>query len=130
MLVKISLIGLLIGGLHPSLMGQDTRLFDRVFMDQSTYLLEDSILETSRKHAIYSYNLANATTPGFEPILPEADRREIFEMAPPGSEYFSKVMVEHMTAAMAKNRGRQSAYYALYKKKIENYRMVMTFGKK
>jgi hypothetical protein len=107
-----------------------TGLFDGILFDDSAVLLEDAILDASRRHALYSYNLANATTPGFKPILFEDDRRELYTMVPEDSEYFTKVIIEHITSKMAMNRGHQSAYYALYRKKFDNWRQIVSLGKK
>jgi hypothetical protein len=119
--------------LLPSFLSAQARyesLFDSMLFTSAVPRLEEAIHETSRRHAIYSYNLANATTPGFEPILFEDDQRQLLNMVPENSEYFAKVVVEHMSAKMAVNRGRQQAYYALYKKMFDNYRQVVTLGKK
>ena len=105
-------------------------VFDRVLFPSSVHSLEDALHETARRQAIYSYNLANATTPGFQPIMFDDDQRELLQMIPENSEYFSKIVVEHMSSKMAINRSRQSAYQALYKKMFDNYRQVVTMGKK
>lgn len=105
-------------------------VFDRMLFPSSVHSLEDALHETSRRQAIYSYNLANATTPGFQPILFDDDQQELLRMIPGNSEYFAKVVVEHMSSKMAINRSRQSAYQALYKKMFDNYRQVATLGKK
>lgn len=98
--------------------------------DSSVSKLEEAIKYAQRKHALYSYNIANATTQGFEPILMPEDQNELFSMVPAGSDYFQKVLLEHMTANMARNRNKHSAYLLLYKKKFEIYKMVATLGKK
>ena len=116
--------------LSSSSIAQIQTVFDDMLFDSSMFNLEAAIKDTSRRHAIYSYNLANATTPGFEPVLLDDDQRELFEMVPPDSEYFTKVVVEHMTSKMALNRGRQSGFYAIYKKKLDNYKQIVTLGKK
>lgn len=113
-----------------SIQAQVQSIFDDVLFDSSMFNLEGAIKDASRRHAIYSYNLANATTPGFKPILLDDDQRELFSMVPPGSEYFTNVVVEHMTSKMALNRSRQSGFYALYKKKLDNYKQIVTLGKK
>ena len=123
-------IFLSLGGVIFSQSPSNATLFDSMLFSSAVPRLEDAIKETGRRHAIYSYNLANATTPGFEPILFENDQRELLEMVPQNSEYFTKIVVEHMSSKMAINRGRQTAYFALYKKMFDNYKQVATFGKK
>ena len=107
-------------------------VLDTMLYDSSMGTLENAVKETSRRHAVYSYNLSNATTPGFRPILFAEDQAEIYELAPPGvaNTYFNKVLLEHQTAKLARNRSRQSAYYALYRKKLDNYRQILSLGKK
>ena len=107
----------------------DTVLNSLLF-DSSMPKMEQEIYKTSKKQALYSYNLANASTPGFEPILTEEDQRELLEMVPAGSEYFSKVLIEHIASKMASNGRRHMALYALYKKKIDYYKQIATMGKK
>lgn len=109
---------------------KDMGLFDGILLDESATHLEEAIMDASRRHAVYSYNLANATTPGFKPILFEDDRRQLYTMVPEDSDYFTKVIVEHITTKMAINRGRQSAFYALYRKKFDNWRQIVSLGKK
>ena len=107
-----------------------SKMFESMLFDSSSLTLEDAIKEAGKRHAVYSYNLVNASTPGFTPFLFPDDRRDLAKMAPTDLKYFSKVLLEHMTTKMAENSKRQSAYYALYRKKMDNYRMVLTFGKK
>ena len=107
-------------------------VLEEMLFDSSMNALENAAKDSSRRHAIYSYNIANATTPEFRPILFPEDQREIYKIAPPGvaKTYFNKVLLEHQTAKLAQNRNRQSAYYALYRKKIDNYRQIISLGKK
>jgi len=132
--MKKKIIGLFVFviGFGPSVFAQQQyeSVFDRVLFPSSVHSLEEALHETSRRQAIYSYNLANATTPGFQPIMFDDDQRELLQMIPENSEYFSKIVVEHMSSKMAINRGRQAAYQALYKKMFDNYRQVVTMGKK
>jgi hypothetical protein len=115
--------------------GQSPRIysiFDSMLFDSSMGELEKAIKESSRRHAIYSFNVANATTPEFRPILLPGDQAEMLRIAPPGvaKTYFNKVLLEHQTSKLAMNRSRQVAFYALYKKKIDNYRQIVSLGKK
>ena len=94
--------------------------------------LQQAIEYTSRKHAIYSYNIANATTQGFEPILLPEDKIELerlFAVAPEDKNYLSKVIIEHFMAKIAQNNKKQQALYVLYKKRVENFRKVVSLGK-
>ncbi|RAP28745.1 hypothetical protein DID76_04445 [Candidatus Marinamargulisbacteria bacterium SCGC AG-414-C22] len=98
---------------------------DKVISD-----IEKEIKHSVQKQAIYSYNIANISTPGFEPILFPEDKEELGLIVPEDSEYFRKVLLEHMTTNMARNRNKHNAYLLLYKKKFEIYRQVATLGKK
>ena len=100
--------------------------------DATGKALQNAIEFTSQKHAIYSYNIANATTPGFEPILLPEDRAELerlFAVAPEDKSYLSKVIIEHFMAKIAENNKKQQALYVLYKKRVENFRKVVSLGK-
>ena len=101
-----------------------------ILYDSSVQALEEGVKKAARKHTIYSYNLANVTTPGFEPILFPEDELELKKMAPMDREYFQKVLLEHMSTSLARNRNFHAAYLGLYKKKFEIYRQVATLGKK
>lgn len=93
--------------------------------------MEEAIKLSGKKHAAYSYNVANANTPGFKPILFEDDIQEIQAMFPDNaSHYTNKVMIDHMAAKIVENNSKRSGYVALYKKRLENLRMVATLGKK
>jgi flagellar basal body rod protein FlgB len=104
--------------------------FDQVIFDDTSKLMEGAILDTGKRQAIYAYNLANASTPGFEPILMADDRAALARIMPPGEDYTSKVIIEHMMAKMSENSRKQSGYMALYKKKFDNWRQVVTLGKR
>ena len=101
-----------------------------LFFDPSTMQLEKEIYKTTKKHALYSYNLANITTPGFEPILYPEDQQKLDRMVPSDSEYFKKALLEHLSASMAVNKNVQASYLSLYKKKFDTYRQIATMGKK
>jgi len=93
--------------------------------------IEAAIKLSAKKHAAYSYNVANANTPGFKPILFEEDIKEIQEMFPENqNSYTEKVMIDHMAAKIVENNSKRSGYVAIYKKRLENLRMIATLGKK
>lgn len=103
-----------------------------ILSDDTSQKLENAIKYTSQKQAIYSYNIANATTPGFEVILPLEDQQEILNLIDVDNndqEYLKKVMIEHIMAKIAENNKRQQALYTLYKKRFENMRTVVKLGK-
>lgn len=116
--------------LTSSLVAQVVSPEDSVLFDSVSYRLEDAMKDTGRRHAIYSYNIANATTPGFKPILLPDDEAEFKRILPDEEQYFGRVVVEHMMTKMSQNSKRQAALYALYRKRLDNYRQVATLGKK
>ncbi|MAQ63809.1 hypothetical protein CL647_02535 [bacterium] len=92
--------------------------------------LEKAIYKATKKHALFSYNIANITTPGFEPVLYPEDQEELNQIIPNNSELRKKVLLEHMSASMAKNRNLQASYLTLYKKRFDTYRQIATMGKR
>ncbi|RAP33537.1 hypothetical protein DID75_01870 [Candidatus Marinamargulisbacteria bacterium SCGC AG-410-N11] len=109
---------------------QADNVIEDILYDSSAFELEKAIKDSAKKHMIYSYNISNAGTEGFEPILLQEDERELMSMVPKDSDYFSKVLIEHMTTKMARNSRRQAAFYAIYRKKIDIYKQVASLGKK
>ena len=101
-----------------------------LFFDSSTSQLEKEIYKTTKKHALYSFNIANITTPGFDPILYPEDQMKLDKMVPKDSEYFKKALLEHLSASMAHNKNVQASYLSIYKKKFDTYRQIATMGKR
>lgn len=92
--------------------------------------LEEEIRKAVKKHALYSYNIANVSTPGFSPLLYPEDQLELQQIVPENDEMFQKVLLEHMATNMARNRNKHNAYLLIYKKRFEIYRQVASLGKK
>ena len=93
-------------------------------------LLEKAIYKATKKHALFSYNIANITTPGFEPILYPEDQAELNQIIPKNEELREKVLLEHMSSSMARNRNLQASYLTLYKKRFDTYKQIATMGKR
>eukprot|EP01047_Picozoa_sp_COSAG01_P011787 COSAG01_NODE_519_length_16012_cov_4.344058_15_plen_137_part_00 len=128
-LIGLSLLALILSG---QVVAQADVFSGKLLEDATGEKLETAIKYSSQKQAIYSYNIANATTQGFRPILLPEDRAELqrlFDVAPDDQAYLSKVMIEHFMAKVAENNKRQQALYVLYKKRVENLRKVVTLGK-
>ena len=102
---------------------------NKMLFDKSMSNLEEAIYFTNKKHALYSFNIANISTPGFEPILYPEDQRELQQMSP-DSQYSGKVLLEHMSTSLARNRNYNSAYISIYKKRLDTYRQIATMGKR
>ena len=114
--------------LNSILVAQNTEKF--LFFDSSTKVLEEEIYKLTKKHALYSFNIANLTTPGFEPVLYPEDQQKLDKMVPRDSEYFQKALIEHLTTSMAINKNVQASYLSIYKKKFDTYRQIATMGKR
>ena len=102
---------------------------NKMLFDKSMSNLEEAIYFTNKKHALYSFNIANISTPGFEPILYPEDQLELQQMSP-DNQYSGKVLLEHMSTSLARNRNFNSAYISLYKKRLDTYRQIATMGKR
>ena len=105
-------------------------IVDHLFFDKTVYQLEGAIYKTTQKHALYSYNIANMNTAGFKPILFPEDQEELGKIVPGDSAYAQKVLLEHMSSSMARNRNLQASYLSIYKKKFDTYRQIATMGKR
>ena len=127
---NLTLLLLLVSMLTPLAAQDSDALDDNVLFDSTSSRLEDAMKDSGRRHAIYSYNIANATTPGFKPILLPDDEAEFQRILPDEEQFFGRVVVEHMMTKMSQNSKRQAALYALYRKRLDNYRQVATLGKK
>ena len=98
-----------------------------VIIDPVSQLLMDSIHETSSKHQVFSYNIANALTPGFKPLrLPEeADHtRSLRQMG-----LDDKVVIEDELNKLAENQSKHDAYLRLMSMKRGVLTQVIRQGK-
>ena len=102
---------------------------EAVFWNDDYIRLEQAIKKASQRQAIYAYNVANAATPGFKPILFDDDRQQLKAMMPAGYDHMDKVMVEYFMTKISENSKRHSAYIALWKGKIDTLKKVVTLGK-
>lgn len=97
--------------------------------DGTTDKVKNAIIEAAQRQSIYSYNIANHMTPGFKPILTEADYRILANILPEDG-HNSDVMLEHYMAQLTDNRNKHSAYVKLMQIKMGILRQVVTLGKK
>ena len=103
---------------------------ETLFDDHTLVRLEKAIKKTAQKQMIYSYNIANASTPDFVPILLEEDLIKIKKVVDKtDDELLSQVFVELLMTYMGENNKKQQALYAIYKKQTENMRKIVSFGK-
>ncbi len=99
---------------------------DDVVMDATSQELMKGIDEESRRHAIYSYNIANAATPGFRPIHIEGDDR-IGGITMDSMQ--NEVVLDAELGKLTKARLRHSALNKLLSTKMQISKRIFTFGK-
>lgn len=92
--------------------------------DQSSQLLAGAISDAAERQAIYAYNIANASVPGFRPKRFEKDLEEANAWYQ--DEEFN---LEDEIARMTENRLKHSAYTKLLAAKIQIAKKIMTLGK-
>jgi len=92
--------------------------------DQTSQVLANSISDAAERQAIYAYNIANASVPGFRPKKFQKDLEEA------NKRYDNEELnLEEEIAKMTENRLRHSAYTKLLAAKIQIAKKVMTLGK-
>ncbi|MCP4049194.1 MAG: hypothetical protein GY730_00595 [bacterium] len=108
----------------------ETNFAENILFDDTMSNLKKAILHASKKQSLYAYNISNATTPEFNPVLEQDEYRQLASILPPGEENNRKVMMEFILTKMSENRLKYNAYFSLQKKKFEILRQVATQGKK
>jgi flagellar basal body rod protein FlgB len=99
-----------------------------MFYNSRYIVLHEGIREASKKQAIYAYNIANLSTPGFKPILPPEDQALLNELtAAKGNS--QEVMLDFLMARMTENSKRYNAYVTIWKAKLDGVRRIITLGK-
>ncbi len=95
--------------------------------------VEDGMIEGGRNQAIYSYILANASTPGVDlvALLPPKDRVEILKTLPEQatSEEKNSAILEFVLGKMSVNNRRTSALAVIWGNKTKTLKNVVTLGK-
>ena len=99
---------------------------DDVVMDDTSQALMKGIDEESRRHAIYAYNIANASTPGFRPIHIQGDDR-IGGITMDSMQ--NEVVLDAELGKLTKARLRQAAMNRLLATKIQIAKRIFTMGK-
>lgn len=101
-----------------------------IFYVPSYETLEKGIIESSRRQALYSYILANISTPGFEPIryLPPDDVK-LLRATIPDLKLTKDVVLDFIMTRMSENSKRQSSYVTMWKGKKDSLTRIVTLGK-
>ncbi len=92
--------------------------------DYAHLSLEEGMRKAAEKQAIYSHNLANANTPGFQPM----DFDE--ELGKAVKRVEKKVIIEEEMAKLSENSNRYSAYVKLMSQKMNILKNIVSQGRK
>ncbi len=102
----------------------ENKTINSIVYDKPMQGLASAIKIATRKQAIYSYNISNASTPGFRPIRFE-DELEDAETKIENQEF----NIEEEMARMNENRLQHSALVRILYTKAQLMRKVVTLGK-
>ena len=103
---------------------------DKVFYSAYYTSVESGIYDGTRKHALYSYIIANLATAGFDPvkILPAEDKALLKATLPDG-QYNRDVIAEFVITRMAENNRKSTALMTVWKNKKDSLSRIVTLGK-
>jgi hypothetical protein len=124
---SIVVIALLIG------LGQPVQAYDieSMLFDNTSIRLYESVIEANRRQAVYSYIIANASTPEIDLVaLLLPDDRIQFQRKVPAGEEDSGLVMEFVMAKVGENTKRQNAYILMMKKKFDMLKTVISKGQK
>ena len=104
---------------------------EELLFDETTLKLGEAILDAGRRQAVYSYIIANAATPGIdlEKLLPPDDRLLFKKLLPEGEDSM-EILVEFVLLRVGELSKRQGAFTALFKKKQEILKQVISKGQR
>lgn len=138
-LLSLTLIGVTFLYLATPLMAQLTKVhypdpdteMARMFYSRPYYRLQRAILDSARRHAIYSYIIANLSTPGFNfyEYLDDDDRRLLRQQIPAEQEFTQAVAHEFIMSRFNENSKRYTAYITLWQGKKNSLNNIVTLGK-
>ena len=105
--------------------------FEGLFYSDYYFSVEEALRIGSQKQAIYSYIIANASTPGVDlvALLPPDDRAKILSRLPATGDKKNEVVLEFVLAEMAINNKRLSAFTTLWGNKAKSLKNIVTLGK-
>ncbi len=106
---------------------------ERKFYGPHYKSVEEGMIEGGRNQAIYSYILANATTPGVDlvALLPPKDRLEILKTLPEEAtpEEKNSAILEFVLGKMSENNRRTAALSVIWGNKTKSLKHVVSLGK-
>jgi len=110
-----------------------TNAFERMFYPPFYISVEEGLRKYSKRHATYSYILANASTTGIElfSLLPVEDQAELAKIIPKEDDFedYQPVVLEFTFAKMATNAKKLEALSAIWGAKSKSLKNVVTLGK-
>lgn len=131
MLKKIILLAALAALIPAGIYSQER--FERLFYSDYYVSVENTIRSMSHKHAIYSYIVANASTPEIDlfALLPEEDKIELQRMFPMTEEEANAddVILEFVLSKMAQNSKRLQVLTTIWGNKAKTLKNVVSLGK-
>ena len=99
---------------------------DGLIIDPTSRNVMDAIMDASRRQAVYSYNVANASTPGFTPVRFEDELKNATDRYGLESKDFS---LEEEMSKMSMNSLKHSGLTKLLSTRMGILRKVVTMGK-
>ena len=103
----------------------------RLVYSQPYDSVKKAIPEMSKKHAIYSYIIANASTPGLDlmGLLPPEDRAALDKIIVDGAENQDRIILEYVMSLMTMNSKRLSVATSVWSGKARSLKSLITLGK-
>ena len=98
-----------------------------VIVDPATQSLLDAVRDTSTKHQVYAYNVANALTPGFKPLRLPEDQEHVQLLQKIGQP--DKVVIPEELNKIAANQAKHDSYLRLLSMKRGVLTSVIRQGK-
>ena len=104
---------------------------ESMLFDNTTIKLYESVIESNRQQAVYSYIIANASTPELDlaSLLLPHDRQQFIRLVPAGENDMG-TLLEFVMSKVGENTKRQNAYVLLMKKKFDMLKTVISKGQK
>ena len=103
---------------------------ERMFYSEYYIPVKEGIRELTKKHAIYTYVLANLATPEIDLIalLPVEDRQEIQSILPDNEDH-SRVIIEFVMSKMTYNSKKLSVLTGIWGNKAKSLKNIVSLGK-
>jgi hypothetical protein len=127
--LKLTIVGLTVG----IAVSAQAQSLERLFYSPYYKSVEEGMLEGGKNQAIYSYILANASTPGVDLIalLPPKDRVELLNTLPEEAtdEEKNSAILEFVLGKMSVNNRRTTTLSVMWGNKAKSLKNVVTLGK-